>query len=61
MKAIELEVSIVDKIIPYTIVDGSSGLNIMLISTIEKLGLSITGPSFYIINMANQSQDTLLE
>lgn len=53
MKTIELEVSIVDKIISYTIVDGNSGLNVILIRIIEKLGLNITYTSSYVINMAN--------
>jgi hypothetical protein len=44
-----------DKIIPNALVDGGSGLNIMPLSTLEKLGLKITGPSPYVVNLANQS------
>ncbi len=52
---IELEVGIMDKIIPNALVDGGSGLNIMPLSTMEKLGLKITSPSPYVVNMADQS------
>ena len=57
VKAVEIEVSIVDKILPNTLVDGGSGLNIMPLQTMEKLGLDITGPSPFVINMANQSPE----
>ncbi len=52
---IELEVGIMDKIIPNALVDGGSGLNIMPLSTMEKLGLKITSPSPYVVNMVDQS------
>jgi hypothetical protein len=52
---IELEVGIMDKIIPNALVDGGSGLNIMPLSTMEKLGFKITGPSAYVVNLADQS------
>lgn len=55
VKAVEVKVSIVDKILPNALIDGGSGLNIMSVQTIEKLGLDITGPSPFVINMANQS------
>ena len=55
VKAVEIEVSIVDKILPNALVDGGSGLNIMPLQTMKKLGLDITGPSPFVINMANQS------
>lgn len=53
MKAVEIEVMIVDKVIPNALVDGGSGLNIMPLQTMEKLGLSLTGYSPFVINMAN--------
>lgn len=37
-KPIEVEVDIMDKIIPYTLVDGRSGINIMPSSTLENFG-----------------------
>ncbi|KAH9548555.1 hypothetical protein CY35_11G093300, partial [Sphagnum magellanicum] len=52
---IKLEVGIMDKIIRNALVDGGSGLNIMLLSTMEKLSLKITGPSPYVVNMADQN------
>jgi len=45
IKAVEIEVVIVDKVILHTLVDGGSGLNILPLHTMEKLGLSLTGPS----------------
>ena len=55
VKPIEIEVMIVDKVIPNVLVDGGSGLNILPDDTMKRLGLSLTGPSPFIINMANQS------
>ena len=55
VKPIEIEVMVVDKVIPNVLVDGGSGLNILPEYTMKKLGLSLTGPSSFIINMANQS------
>jgi len=55
VKAVELEATIVDKVLPNTLVDGGSSLNIMPLQTMEKLGLSLTGPSPIVISMANQS------
>ncbi len=52
---IELEVGIMDKIIPNALMDGGSGLNIMPLSILEKLGLKIIGPSPYVVNLADQS------
>jgi hypothetical protein len=52
---IELEVGIMEKIIPNALVDGGSGLNIMPLSTMEKLGLKITGPSPYVVNLVDQN------
>lgn len=55
VKAVEVEAVIVDKVLPNTLVDGGSSLNIMPLQTMEKLGLSLTGPSPIVISMANQS------
>lgn len=52
---IELEVQIMDKIIPNALVDGGSGLNIMFLSTMKKLGLKVTSPSPNVVNLTNQS------
>ena len=49
------EVMVVDKVVPYVLVDGGSGLNILLEDTMKKLGRNLTGPSPFIINMANQT------
>ena len=50
----------VDKVVPNVLVDGGSGLNIIPEHTMKKLGLSLTCPSPFIINMANQSPAVLL-
>jgi hypothetical protein len=55
VKAIEIEVMVVDKVVPNVLVDGGSGLNILPEHTMKRLGLSLTGPSPFIINMANQT------
>ena len=55
VQAAEIEVEIIDKVIPNVLVDGGSGLNIMPLHTMEKLGLSLTGPSPFVLNMADQS------
>ena len=55
VKAVEIEVMIVDKVVPNVLVEGGSGLNIMPEHTLNLLGLHLTGPSPYIINMANQT------
>ena len=55
VKPIEIEVMVVDKVVPNVLVDGGSELNILPEHTMKKLGLSFTGPSPFIINMANQS------
>ena len=55
VKPIEIEVMVVDKVIPNVLVDGGSGLNILPDHIMKKLGLSPTGPSPCMINMANQS------
>jgi len=60
VKAIEIEVVIVDKVVPNVLVDGGSSLNILPEDTMKKLGLGLTGPSPLVINMANQSSTTPL-
>jgi hypothetical protein len=52
--AIEITVEIVDKMIPHTMVDDGSNTNIMPESTMKKLGLAITEPSFSTIKIADQ-------
>ena len=54
-KVVKMEVMVVDKVVPNVPVDGGSGLNILPKHTMKKLGLSLTSPSPFIINMANQS------
>lgn len=53
VKAVEIEATIVDKVVPNVLVDGGSGLNIMPVETMEKLGFNLAGPSFFMIYMAN--------
>ena len=55
VKAVEIEVTVVDKVVRNVLVDGGSSLNILPEHTMKKLGLSLTGPSLFVINMANQS------
>ena len=55
MKAVKIEVIVVDKVVPNVLVDGGSGLNILPEHTLNQLGLHLTGPSPFIINMANQT------
>ena len=55
MKAVEIKVMVVDKVVPKVLVDGGSGLNIMPEHTLKLLGFHLTGPSPFIINMANQT------
>ena len=51
---IEIMVEIVDKMISHTMVDDGSNTNIMLESTMRKLGLAITEPSFSTIKIVDQ-------
>ncbi len=51
---LEIEVEVMDKIIPHVIVDDGSNVNIMLESTMLRLGLSVTGPSPWKVKLANQ-------
>ena len=60
VRAIEIEVVIVDKVVPNVLVDGGSSLNILQEHTMKRLGLDLTGPSPLVINMANQSSTTPL-
>ena len=50
-----------DKIIPHTMVDEGSGINIIPLSKLEKLGLELNGPSPFVNNMADQRQVTPLD
>jgi hypothetical protein len=50
---IKIDVQIMDKIIPHTMIDEGSSINVMPLSTMNKLGLSITEPSFSVIHIAN--------
>jgi hypothetical protein len=52
--AIKITVEIVDKMIPHTMVDDGSNTNIMPESTMKKLGLAITEPSFSTIKITYQ-------
>ena len=54
MKAVEIEVIVVDKVVSNVLVDGGNGLNILPEHTMKMLGLSLMGPSPFVINMANQ-------
>lgn len=60
VRAVEIEATIVDKILPRVLVDGGSGVNIMPLRTMEQLGLEFTGPSHMVINMANQAREAPL-
>jgi hypothetical protein len=51
---VEIEVEVMDKIIPHVIVDDGSNVNIMPESTMLRLGLSITGPSPWKVKLADQ-------
>lgn len=53
IKAIKREATEVNKVVPNVLVDKGSGLNILLVQTIEKLGFSLIGLSSFVINMAN--------
>ena len=60
VRAVEIEAMIVDKVIPNVLVDGGSGINILPSQTMEKLGLSLTVSSPFVINMANQCSEVPL-
>ena len=61
VRAIDIEVVIVDKVVPNVLVDGGSSLNILPEHTMRRLGLDLTSPSPLVINMANQSSTTPLD
>ena len=61
VKAVEIKVIVMDKVLPNLLVDGGSGINILPEHTMKKLGLSMTCPSSFIINMTNQSLAVPLE
>ena len=46
---------VLEKVVLNVLLDGGSRLNILPEHTMKKLGLSLTGPSPFVINMANQS------
>ena len=54
-ESVEIEVEIVDKQIPRTVIDDEANINIMLESTMNKLGLAITHPSKYSIRIVDQA------
>ena len=60
VKAVEIEDMLVDKVVPNVLVNGGSRLNIMPEHTLKQLGLHLTGPSPFIINMANQTSSVPL-
>jgi hypothetical protein len=51
---VEIEVEVMDKIIPHVIVDDGSNVNIMPESTMLRLGLSVIGPSPWKVKLAYQ-------
>jgi hypothetical protein len=58
--ALEIDVTVLDKVIPGALIDGGSGINIMPLSTMERLRLKVTGPSSYVVNVADQRPITPL-
>lgn len=50
-----------DKVVSNVLVDRGSGLNIVPAQAMKNLGLNLTTSSPFIINMANQSREMLLE
>ena len=55
VKAIEIRVMVVHKVVPNVLVDGGSRLNMLLEHIMNRLGLSLMDPSPFIINMAYQT------
>lgn len=51
---VEIDVEILDKVIPKALVDDGSGVNIMPAFTMRKLGLEITHPSYVTLKCADQ-------
>ena len=54
-ESVEIVVEVVNKQIPHTVIDDGANMNIMLASTMQKLGLAITHPSLYSIRIADQA------
>lgn len=59
--ALEMNESILDRVIPSALIDNRSGINNMPFTTMVKLRLSITGPSPYIIKVADERPITFLD
>lgn len=55
VKVVEIEDTRMDKMVPNVLMDRRSGLNILPTQTMGKKDFSLTWPSPFIINMANQS------
>ena len=53
-KQIKVEVEIMDKIIPHTLANRGSEINIMPLAMLKKLGLKLPGLSSFVVNVANQ-------
>ena len=60
VKAVEIEAMIVDMVVSNVLVDGDSDIDILPAQRMEKLSLSLTGPSPFVINMTNQSPEVPL-
>ena len=52
---VEIMVEVEDKQILHMVIDNGANINIMLESTMKKLGLAITYPSLYSIRIADQA------
>lgn len=48
-RALRIDVSIIDKVITGTLIDGGSGINIMPLFTMESLGIKLTSPTSYVV------------
>ena len=60
VKAVEIEAMIVDMVVSNVLVDGDSDIDILPAQRMEKLSLSLTCPSPFVINMTNQSPEVPL-
>ena len=54
LEPVLVEILIVDKVVPCCLIDRGSAVNFMPWSTMEKLGLKLSGPSIINITMADQ-------
>ena len=61
VKPIDIEIMVVHKVVLNVLLDVGSGLNILPEYTMKRLGLSLTAPSPFIINVANQTVAVPLE